>query len=289
MDRTKDDDEETRRKSSVGTLYVVGTPIGNLEDLSPRARQVLGRVEVVAAEDTRRTGRLLSTIGGKARLISAHEHNERERVRVLLEVLREGRDVALVSDAGMPLVSDPGWVVVHAALAAGIPVQTVPGPSAVTAALCVSGLPTDRFVFEGFLPRRASARAARLQSLAHETRTLVFFESVHRVRETIAALAEHLGEDRAATVARELTKVHEQVFAGSLREIAAALGAEVPELGEFVIVVGGAEAETSGREAEALRVFGVLCKSVPADEAVALTAELTGMARNAVYRLTRLK
>jgi 16S rRNA (cytidine1402-2'-O)-methyltransferase len=290
MDHTHDDDARTRRAAAAGTLYVVGTPIGNLEDLSPRARNVLGRVDIVAAEDTRRTGRLLSTIGLEKRLIAYHEHNERERLETLLELLRAGSSVALVSDAGMPLVSDPGWRLVHAARAAEIAVQSVPGPSAVTAALCVSGLPTDRFVFEGFLPRRSSARAARLESLAGETRTIVLFESVHRIRETVAALVEHFGGDRWAVVARELTKVHEQVFSAPLAEVAAALGAAIPELGEFVIVVAGAaEEHGAGREAEASRIFGVLVKALPADEAVALTAELTGLRRNAVYRLTRVK
>jgi 16S rRNA (cytidine1402-2'-O)-methyltransferase len=290
MDHTHDDDARTRRATAPGTLFVVGTPIGNLEDLSPRAREVLGRVDVVAAEDTRRTGRLLSTIGLEKRLIGYHEHNERERLETLLELLRAGRSVALVSDAGMPLVSDPGWRLVHAAREAGIAVQSVPGPSAVTAALCVSGLPTDRFVFEGFLPRRGAARAARLEALARETRTLVVFEAVHRIRETVDALVEHFGAGRRAVVARELTKVHEQVFAGPLADIAAALGAAIPELGEFVIVIAGAEQEQgAGREGEASRIFGVLAKTLPADEAVALTAELTGLGRNAVYRLTRIK
>jgi 16S rRNA (cytidine1402-2'-O)-methyltransferase len=168
--------------------------------------------------------------------------------------------------------------------------QAVRRPSAVTAALCVSGLPTDRFVFEGFLPRRGAARAARLEALARETRTLVVFEAVHRIRETVDALVEHFGAGRRAVVARELTKVHEQVFAGPLADIAAALGAAIPELGEFVIVIAGAEQEQgAGREGEASRIFGVLAKTLPADEAVALTAELTGLGRNAVYRLTRIK
>jgi 16S rRNA (cytidine1402-2'-O)-methyltransferase len=291
MDRTYPNNEGrgTPGEVAAGTLYVVGTPIGNLQDLSPRAREVLGRVDLVAAEDTRRTGRLLSSIAVQAPLIAYHEHNERERFDALLERLRGGQSIALVSDAGMPLVSDPGWILVHRALAAGIAVQVVPGPSAVTAALCVAGLPTDRFVFEGFLPRRAGARAARLEALAGETRTLVFFESVHRIRDTVAALAERFGVERRATLVRELTKVHEQVFVGTLGEALAALGESVPALGEFVIVVAGRETEAAADEAEVSRVFAVLSRSLPAERAVALTAELTGLSRNRVYRLTRVK
>jgi 16S rRNA (cytidine1402-2'-O)-methyltransferase len=275
-------------QSSKGTLYVVGTPIGNLQDLSPRARDVLGRVDAIAAEDTRRTGGLLSSIGLKVPLIAHHEHNEEQRSADVVERLAAGESIALVSDAGMPLISDPGWRLVQRALHAGIPVQAVPGPSAVTAALSVSGLPTDRFVFEGFLPRREAARAARLKQLAAERRTIVLFESVHRVGETVAALIDAFGRDRAVSVARELTKIHEQTFAGSLADLAAALGERVPLLGEFVIVVAGTDIEAAADEAEVERVFNVLRRELPPGKAVALTAELTGVPRNRVYRLTRV-
>jgi 16S rRNA (cytidine1402-2'-O)-methyltransferase len=179
---------------STGTLYVVGTPIGNLGDLSPRAREVLCTVEVVAAEDTRRTRGLLSSIGARCAIIAYHEHNEDSRSAQLLERLRGGADVALVSDAGMPVVSDPGWSLVTSALAEGIEVHSVPGPSAVLSALTVSGLPADRFVFEGFLPRRVGQRAEQLRRLAGETRTMIFFESVHRLSDTMAALVEWFGD-----------------------------------------------------------------------------------------------
>ncbi|HEX5420996.1 MAG TPA: 16S rRNA (cytidine(1402)-2'-O)-methyltransferase [Gammaproteobacteria bacterium] len=290
MDRTHKDDagSEASAPEGAGTLYVVGTPIGNLQDLSPRAREVLGRADVVAAEDTRRTRILLSSIGVETPLIAFHEHNEQEQAGRLLRLLAEGQSLALVSDAGMPLVSDPGFKLVRAAREAGFSVQVVPGPCAVTAALCVSGLPTDRFTFEGFLPRKAAARAARLEALASEPRTMVFFESVHRLREALAALVESFGPQRPAALARELTKVHEQVFAGTLYDLAQALGAGIPELGEIVIVVAGAEAPPA-EEAEAARVFAVLSKALPPSEAVALTAELTGLPRNRVYRLTRVK
>jgi len=272
-----------------GTLYVVGTPIGNLDDLSPRARDVLERVSAIAAEDTRRTSGLLSTIGLKKQLIAFHEHNEDQRAGALLARLAEGESLALVSDAGMPLISDPGWRLVERALDAGFDVRTIPGPSAVTAALSVSGLPTDRYVFEGFLPRRAQARDARLEALRGEERTLVFFESVHRMSETVDALVRVFGPTRRACVARELTKVHEQVFRGTLEEIGRALCDAIPLLGEFVLVVAGRPAEAAGENvADVRRVFDVLRRELPPGRAAALTAELTGVSRNVVYKLTQV-
>jgi 16S rRNA (cytidine1402-2'-O)-methyltransferase len=277
----------TRAKSS-GTLFVVATPIGNLEDLSPRARNTLCQVEIVAAEDTRRTRGLLSTIGAQPRVLAYHEHNEDARTAELLERLRAGADIALVSDAGTPLINDPGWKLVAAALDAGLEVRAIPGPSAVLAALAVSGLATDRFAFEGFLPRRAEQRALHLQRLAHEPRTLVFFESVHRIADALRALEEHLGRDRRATIARELTKLHEDVSTGSLAELRAELGRSIPLLGEFVIVVAGA-AENAPVEADEIRrVYALLSAELPPDKATALTASITGAARNMVYRLARI-
>ncbi len=271
-----------------GTLYVVGTPIGNLDDLSPRARAVLGRVSAIAAEDTRRTAGLLSTMGLKQPLIAFHEHNEDRRGDALLARLGGGESLALVSDAGMPLISDPGWRLVEQALDAGIAVRVVPGPSAVTAALAVSGLPTDRYVFEGFLPRKAQARAARLEVLATEPRTLVMFESVHRMAETFDALVQAFGAVRRACIARELTKVHEQVAHGTLETLRRALGESIPLLGEFVLVIAGdAPAAGEQSELEVKRIFAVLRRELPPGRAASLTAELTGVARNVVYRLTQ--
>lgn len=271
-----------------GTLYVVGTPIGNLDDLSPRARAVLGRVSAIAAEDTRRTAGLLSTIGLKQPLIAFHEHNEDRRREGLLARLGAGESLALVSDAGMPLISDPGWRLVEQALAAGIAVRVVPGPSAVTAALAVSGLPTDRYVFEGFLPRKGPARDARLAALATEPRTLVLFESVHRIAETFDALVHAFGPARQASIGRELTKIHEQVAHGTLETLRRGLGSSIPLLGEFVLVIAGhVPAAGEQRDAEIRRVFGVLRRELPPGRAAALTAELTGVARNVVYRLTQ--
>jgi 16S rRNA (cytidine1402-2'-O)-methyltransferase len=277
----------TDTRESRGKLYVVGTPIGNVDDLSPRARDVLAKADVVAAEDTRHTRGLLSRIGVESRLIAYHEHNEAERVPALLEQLARGQSVALVSDAGTPLISDPGWRLVSAAQAAGISVVPVPGPCAAIAALCAAGLPTDHFVFEGFLPRREGARSERLDELKGEARTIVFYEAVHRIAETCAALRAAFGGDRRAALARELTKTHEQIETGTLAELESRLGSRVPLLGEFVIVVAGAPT-VAPNEAEARRVYALLAAELAPDQALKLAAAITGVARNALYRLTRI-
>jgi 16S rRNA (cytidine1402-2'-O)-methyltransferase len=272
-----------------GTLFVVGTPIGNLDDLSPRAQAALESADIVAAEDTRRTRGLLSQFRPEVRIIAYHEHNETERIPELVEALRNGAKVSLVSDAGTPAISDPGMKLVRAARAAGIAVVPIPGPSAVLAALSACGLPTDRFVFEGFLPRRAGARSERLAALRRELRTIVFFEAVHRVQETLAALVEVFGGERQAAVARELTKIHEQIVSAPLAELAARLGGEIPLLGEFVVVVAGAAAETPPDEAEAERIFVLLRAEMEPRRALALTAAITGLPRNALYKLVRVE
>jgi len=273
--------------ASRGKLFVVATPIGNLDDLTPRAREVLASADVIAAEDTRHTLGLLSRIGVESRLIAYHEHNERERVAELLERLLSGATVALVSDAGTPLISDPGWRLVHAAREQGIDVVPVPGPSAAIAALCVAGLPTDRFVFEGFLPRGDSARAARLRDLRSERRTIVLYESVHRVADTLAALVEHFGADRRAVLARELTKIHEQIRSGTLAELAASLGSDIPLLGEFVLVVAGNPSDAAVDEARANEIYAALSAELDPTKALQLTATITGIPRNALYKLLR--
>jgi 16S rRNA (cytidine1402-2'-O)-methyltransferase len=269
-----------------GRLYVVATPIGNVDDLSPRARAVLGIADLIAAEDTRRVSSLLSRIGAETRVIAYHEHNEAERVPALLAELAAGKSVALVSDAGTPLISDPGWRLVHAAQEAGVVVVPIPGPCAAIAALCVAGLPTDHFVFEGFLSRRDAARAARLEDLKLEPRTIVLYEAVHRVVETLAALRAAFGDDRRAALARELTKTHEQVATGTLAELAERLGSSIPLLGEFVLVIAGA-APAAPDEAEARRVYALLAAELAPDQALKLAAAVTGVSRNTLYRLTR--
>ena len=222
-----------------GVLYVVGTPIGNLGDLSERARATLADVDLVAAEDTRRTGRLLHGLGIRVPMLSLFEGNERERTREVVTHLLDGRSVALVSDGGMPLVSDPGYRLVSACAQERIEVQVVPGPSAVLAALVMSGLPTDRFAFEGFPPRKAGERRARLADLARDPRTLVFFESPRRTVTFLRDLANAMG-DRRVALCRELTKLHEQVLRGSITEVLAQLGDDDhPLRGEVVVVVEG--------------------------------------------------
>lgn len=270
-----------------GTLFVVGTPIGNLDDLSPRARAALESADIVAAEDTRRTRGLLSRFRPEARIIAYHEHNEAERIPEIVALLERGANVSLVSDAGTPAISDPGMKLVRAARAAGIAVVPIPGPSAVLAALSACGLPTDRFVFEGFLPRRAQARAERLEALKRELRTIVIFEAVHRIAETLAALRDAFGGDRQAAIARELTKVHEQIVSAPLAELTAGLGADIPLLGEFVVVVAGADEEASVEAAEAERIYALLCAELEPRRALAMTAAITGLPRNALYKLLR--
>ena len=268
-----------------GTLYVVATPIGNLGDLSPRAREVLAAVDLVAAEDTRVTGQLLARIGLHRPLVSLHEHNERARVADLIERLASGQIVALVSDAGTPLISDPGFPLVRECRRRGIRVAPVPGPSALAAALSVSGLPTDRFHFEGFLPRTAAARRGLLDDLAKEPCTLVFFESAHRIQPTLGDMVAAFGADREAVVARELTKRFETVLAGPLAEIAARVGRDPEQrLGEFVVLVAGAVAQTEGIGPEAERVLGILVAELPVKQAAALAARITGLRKADLYR-----
>lgn len=267
-----------------GTLHVVATPIGNLEDLSPRARATLATVQLVAAEDTRHTGQLLTRLGIRTPLLSLHEHNETGRIERVLELLRAGQHVALVSDAGTPLISDPGYRLVAAAAAAGLPVTALPGPSAVLAALQVAGLPTDRFFFEGFLPQRQGPRRARLAELRERTETLVFFTGIHRLVDSLRDLAATLGEARPAVVARELTKLHETVYRGTLADLTARLAGDADGgRGEVVIVVGGAPA-VAANQAEALRIARILAGELPAGQAAALAARITGLSRREVYR-----
>ena len=273
--------------SSLGTLYVVATPIGNLDDISPRACRVLDAVDLIAAEDTRHTRRLLSHNGINTSLISYHDHNESRQTPGLLRRLQDGKSVALVSDAGTPLLSDPGLTLVRAAHDAGLAVVSVPGPSALVAALSVAGLPTDRFVFEGFLPRRAGPRQKRLHTLARQPATIVIFESVHRLSDTLAELLPHFGAERAATIAHELTKVHESVHGGTLGTLAQRLGGEIPLKGEFVLVIAGTGARCAVEDDEVIRVFALLATEVSRNAAVSLTAKIVGTSRNRVYTLTR--
>ncbi len=219
-----------------GRLFVVGTPIGNLEDITFRAVKTLKEVDLIACEDTRRAKILLQHYGIDTPTVSYNEHNERQRIPELIEKMKAGSSIALLSDAGMPTISDPGYRLVRAARDAEIQVISVPGPSAVTAALSVSGLPTDRFIFEGFLPRKKGKRERKIMEFRDETRTVVIFESVHRIERTLHELAELLGRDRKIAVCRELTKIFEEVIYGSIGEVIEKLKVKK---GEFVIVIGG--------------------------------------------------
>jgi len=267
-----------------GTLFVVATPIGNLEDLTPRARQTLAEVDLIAAEDTRHTGRLLSHLGLKARLMALHEHNEEQVVARLVADLVAGSNIALVSDAGTPLVSDPGFRLVRAAHDANVTVVPVPGPCAVTAALSVAGLPTDRFCFEGFLPAKQVARRGKLAALASEARTMVFYESVHRIDVMIDDLCEAFGVAREAFIGRELTKLHEQCIRATLGELRRAIrDGSITSKGEFVVVVAGnPRADDAAFDVD--RLLFELAKHLSASEAAKITAELTGEKKNALYQ-----
>jgi 16S rRNA (cytidine1402-2'-O)-methyltransferase len=232
-----------------GTLYLVGTPIGNVEDLSPRALRILGAVDLIAAEDTRHTQGLLARFDIRRPLVSYHDHNKERRTPELVLKLESGRSVAIVSDAGSPGISDPAFTLVRASVAAGIPVVPVPGPSSALCALEVSGLPTDRFAFEGFLPRRPSKRRARIEELRDDPRTLIFFESPHRLRAFLRDLHEALGE-RPASISRELTKKFEETRRGPLGSLREWVESSPPR-GEFVVVVGGAPEGRRGEPDEA--------------------------------------
>jgi len=275
-----------------GTLFIVATPIGNLEDLAPRALRVLGEVDLIACEDTRHTRGLLNRFGIKAKMISYHEHNERERAEELCKFLEAGSNLAIVSDAGTPLISDPGFRIVYAAIKRGIQVIPIPGPAAFVAALIASGLPTDRFFFAGFLPARATARRAMLEELRAIPATLVFYEAPHRIAATLKDALNVLG-DRPAAVARELTKIHEEIARGSLDELAQRFSAGVPARGEMVLLISGAN-ETeyrAGAKSEdaparlAARVAELEREGLEAKIALKKAARELGLKRAEAYRL----
>ncbi len=270
-----------------GTLYVVATPIGNLEDISARALRVLREVALIAAEDTRHSARLLQHFGINTPLAACHEHNEREQGSRLVQRLLAGDDLALISDAGTPLISDPGYHLVRNARAAGVRVVPVPGACALNAALSASGLASDRFVFEGFLPARATARRQRLQALLEEPRTLILYEAPHRLLESLADLRELFGAARPAVLARELSKTFETITGAPLGELHDWVAADSnQQRGECVLLVEGWQAP-EGEEAlsaEALRVLDLLLAELPLKRAAALAAEITGVRKNLLYQ-----
>ena len=275
---------------AAGRLYVVATPIGNLGDLSARARETLANCALIAAEDTRHTGILLKHFGIATPQLSLHEHNEATRANEIIARLREGKSVALVSDAGTPAISDPGFELVRAVAAAGIDIIAIPGPCAAIAALSIGALPTDRFVFEGFLPARGAARRQRLKSLEQESRTLVIYESPHRVRETLEDCVAAFGEARAAAVVREATKLHETTYRGSLLELLNKSQSDADfARGEIVVLIGGApqtaagDADSEGK-AELDKVLTALLAELPLKQAARLAAQITGARDNEAYK-----
>jgi len=271
-----------------GTLFVVSTPIGNLEDITLRAVRVLGEVDLIACEDTRHTRKLLNHYGIKNRTISYHEHNERERAAELVALLQEGSNIALVTDAGTPGISDPGFRLVQLATHAGLPVSSVPGPTAFVAALAASGLPGDEFLFAGFLPSRSSARRARLTRLAAFPATLIFYEAPHRIAQTLKDMSDVLGA-RSAVVARELTKIHEEVVRGTLSELAAHFSAAKAARGEMVIIVdrnpvAGQGVIEAAPESLASLVAGFEKQGLDSRAALKQAAKRLGMSRDEAYR-----
>lgn len=271
-----------------GTLYIVATPIGNLEDLSPRASSTLASVALIAAEDTRHSGRLLQFLGIQKPMLALHDHNERNRAAQVLGRLEAGEDVALVSDAGTPLISDPGYVLVREARERGIRVSPIPGPCALVAALSAAGLPTDRFLFAGFLPAKRGARRSELEALATEVATLVFYESPHRILETVAQISEVMGCDREVVLGRELTKAFETFYAGPVGDVSNTIAADPNGArGEFVVMIHGASRNPEQGDEEAVdtdRLLRLLVAELPVKKVAKIVAELTGRPKNELYQ-----
>lgn len=271
----------------IGTLYIVATPIGNLQDMTLRAIEVLKKVDKIAVEDTRHTAPLLKHFSITKATISLHEFNERERTSLLIDYLHAGESIALISDAGTPLISDPGYHLVHHARVHGISVVPIPGACAAITALSVSGMPTDKFIFEGFLPAKTAAKRNHLISLLHETRTMIFYEAPHRLLDTLIVMKEIFGAKKLASVARELTKVYESVISTSLEELLAHYQNHEDQLrGEIVILVHGSdEAKSVTKEVVPSEVLTTLLQALPLKQAVQLASDITGERKNILYDL----
>ena len=271
-----------------GILYCVATPIGNLEDMTERARRILAEVDKIYAEDTRVTRRLLTHFGIQKSLESLHDHNESARIAVVQAELEQGMKLALVSDAGTPLISDPGYKLVHALGQAGMKIVPIPGASALIAALSVAGLPTDRFVFEGFLPAKPATRRKALETLSKEARTLVFYESSHRIADMLADLVSVFGAQRQVVILRELTKLYESIYRGTVSNLLEKIHQDTDmSRGEFVVVVAGQEAPETQDQAQVLAVeklLDVLLADLPIKQAAAIAAKLTNLPKNQLYK-----
>lgn len=268
------------------SLYIVATPIGNLSDISERAIRILQEVDLIAVEDTRHSGKLLQHIGVSTPMLALHEHNENKKVQDIVDKLSAGSNIALISDAGTPLISDPGYQLVKAALAAGIHVTPAPGPSALIAALSVSGLPSDSFIFEGFLPNKATGRIKKLEALADESRTLIFYEAPHRIVACLQDMLEIFGAKRTAVIARELTKTFETIKNDSLENLLTWIQADInQQRGEFVVLVQGIEKDKTVVDSEAEFILTTLMQELPLKQASHLAAKITGVKKNTLYQI----
>ena len=277
-----------KKSQTAGTLYIVPTPIGNLGDLSERAITILNAVDYVAAEDTRHSKPLLQHVGSKARLIALHEHNEAKKAEALIALLEQGASIALISDAGTPLISDPGYIIVRECRARLLPIVALPGPCAITTALSGAGVATDRFTFEGFLPAKPQQRRKRLEAVLEETRTLVFYESPHRILHTLTDIAEIFGEQRELVLARELTKQFETFLHGSAAELNQQLLADTnQQRGEMVLIISGFQAAAIDNDEPlpaAQKALAILCEDLPLKKAAAAVARLYDQRKNALYQ-----
>ncbi len=269
-----------------GKLFIVPTPIGNLEDMTHRAVRVLGEVDLVAAEDTRHSQKLLQHYDISTRMISLHDHNEDQRGKQLIEKMKLGQNMALISDAGTPLISDPGYGLVNQCRAAGLEVVPLPGACAAITALCAAGLPTDRFRFEGFLPSKEQAKSQALQALERETGTSIFYESPRRIEASLKAVVEALGDERPVVIAKELTKTFETFFSGSAKQCLSWLQEDANhQRGEFVLMIGGHKHDETVVSAEALKLLKALMSELPLKKAAGITADQFGLKKNALYQL----
>ncbi|HSW69729.1 MAG TPA: 16S rRNA (cytidine(1402)-2'-O)-methyltransferase [Gammaproteobacteria bacterium] len=273
-------------RNHFGILYVVATPIGNLQDMGPRAVEVLKTVEGILAEDTRHSAPLLQHFMIDTKMLALHEHNERQRTAIILERLRQGESIALISDAGTPLINDPGYFLVREAIKAGIRVAPVPGPCALIAALSISGLPTDRFCFEGFLPAKSKHRVQHLELLRNETRTLVFYEAPHRVMDSLQDMLTVFGGEREVVIARELTKLYETVYSGTLSHLLEWVREdENRRRGEIVLIVKGKEKTVQIEEGVSMEhILKILLAELPLSQAVELTAKISNQRKNEIYQ-----
>lgn len=271
--------------SEVGTLYIVATPIGNLADMTERAVNTLKQVDLIACEDTRHTSKLLHHLAIQKPLVAVHDHNESEKIEWAKKQLDQGKNIALVSDAGTPLISDPGFVLVRALRELGCQVQPVPGVSAIITALSAAGLATDRFTFEGFLPHKSGAKKEKLEAVLQEPRTLVYYESKHRILDTLKVMAELFGDQRRAVVARELTKTFESYYQGNFSEIHQQLSENAnQQKGEFVIMISGNDNPQSDSSVNQEKLFKLLLAELPPKKAAAIVAEVTGQNKKDLYQ-----